>query len=292
VQEVYNFVLKELEESIPYLEEVTLHRQRIYRLAGYAILGRTHLVMCNYEKATEAFAQAHTLLSNSTVTLDFFNYRVEMPVWLTNPNFIGGLGYPINFAAANVEIILNRHVSSSIAGFSFFNNPRVFVKPEYMALFVEGDLRRHLYTTRDGTFSNHVRSARGSHNEGVDLPALYLMYAECLARTGNLTKARELITRLRENRFETDEQAAIPANVNSREELIVFIVEERLREYMKTGHRWFDMRRLWNDPLFQHLKASYTHTDGENTWTLTEERLVFRMPPSTMVFHPNWTDNP
>jgi hypothetical protein len=218
-----------------------------------------------------------------------------MPEWSAQTNWNTG-GYVSSWLPQNQEVIFNRNMSNPLGGFMMrpmFDSPAMaFVKPEYMALFVEGDLRRSIYSNNNGELSNFRRNARGQHNEGVDLPAFYLFYAESLARTGNLTKARELLTHLRKHRFETDEQAVIPSNVNTREELIVFTVEERLREYMSTGHRWFDMRRLWHDPLFQHLKANYTHTDGINTWTLTEERLTFRIPPAVMVFNPDWTNNP
>ena len=51
------------------------------------------------------------------------------------------------------------------------------------------------------------------------------------------------------------------------------------------------MRRLWNDPLFQDLKSGYTHTDGVNNYTLTEDRLVYQIPPKVLVFNENWLDN-
>ena len=290
VQQIYDFVLTELEESVPYLAEHTQHRQRIYRFAGYAILGRAYMFMHDYEKATAAFAQAETLLSKSSVELALFDYKVQMPVWKDNFLWDFGLGYPSNFDLDNVEIAFNRRVVVSHGG-DMFSDPKALIKPEYMDLFAEGDLRKEFYTDDWGYYSSYRKGYRSDHNEGVDLPAFYLFYAECLARTNQTTQARELITYLRQHRFE-EGLGEIPENINSKEDLIKFVVEERLREYMGTGHRWFDMRRLWNDPLFQDLKANYIHTDELNTFTLTEDRLVYRIPPSVMRFNSNWTDNP
>ena len=58
-----------------------------------------------------------------------------------------------------------------------------------------------------------------------------------------------------------------------------------------SGMRWFDMHRLWSDPLFQEDKAGYTHTNRTETFTLTEKRLVFRIPPQVLSFSPEWQDN-
>ena len=112
------------------------------------------------------------------------------------------------------------------------------------------------------------------------MPDLYLMLIECQARSTDQTlqnEARVNLEKFRRHRM-PQEAAVIPADITSQEELIRFVVEERLREYMMTGIRWFDMRRLWNDPLFQDWKAEYTHTDGKNTYTLTEDRLVYQIP--------------
>ena len=288
VKEIYDFLLHELEEACPDLSEYTLHRQRIYRAAGYAILGRAYMLVYDYAKATVAFDQAEALMAKSSIRIELFDYHTEMTDWKASDMWTYGFGYPTNYTIDNFEIVLNRNVMVSLGG--MLSRAKAYIKPEYMALFTEGDLRREFYTLNNGTYSNYRKDYRTIHNEGVDLPSFYLMYAECLARTNNVTKARELVSELRRNRFEPG-FGAIPSNVTSGEDLIRFIVEERLREYMATGHRWFDMRRLWNDPLFQDLKSNYTHFDGIVTYTLTEDRLVFRIPPSVLIHNQGWKDN-
>jgi len=282
--------LKELEEAVPHLDLFTLHRQRLYRMAGFAILGRAHMLVYDYDKAREAFAEAEMLMSRTNIPLELFDYKVRMPEWKASAGWNMGAGIPQGFSALNTETVVNRQLSIPFASVSA---PRLtaFIKPEYMDLYIDGDLRREFFTDNDGALSNFYKPFRIVHNEGVDLPNFYLMYAECLARTGNTTKARELVTHLRQHRFADGFDFSIPTIVVTQQDLIRFIVEERLREYMATGHRWFDMRRLWNDPLFQHLKP-YTHTDGVNTWTLTEDRLVYRIPPSVMIHNQGWTNNP
>ncbi|MCL2416930.1 MAG: RagB/SusD family nutrient uptake outer membrane protein [Bacteroidales bacterium] len=290
VQEIYDFVIRELEESVHDLTLYTISRQRVSRFAGFNILGRALMLVHEYERAAEAFAEAYLLRDRTTIPLELFDYRVMMPTWQSNEMMWSmGMGFPNNFVST--ENGLTRQVMTGLGG-ALGGGARVFVKPEFMELFVEGDLRRELFTL--GTaYSNYRRNFRTTHNEGVDLPNFYLNYAETLARTGETTKARELVEHLRRHRFADNYDYSIPSNITAQGDLIRFIVEERLREYMKTGHRWFDMRRLWNDPLFRDdLRAHSTHTDGVNTWTLTEDRLVFRIPPSVMVHNPGWTNNP
>jgi hypothetical protein len=117
------------------------------------------------------------------------------------------------------------------------------------------------------------------------------MLAECYARTGNDTKARESVMLLRSKRIVGATEAAIPAAVNSKDLLIKFIVEERLREFMMTGMRWFDIRRLWNDPLFTEIRTNSTHTLGTEIFTLTEKRLQLRIPPKELKMSPGLVDN-
>lgn len=123
-----------------------------------------------------------------------------------------------------------------------------------------------------------------------DLPDLYLMLAECKARGNDEAGARADLLALRRNRM-PDDEAEIPASVDSKEELIRFVVEERMREYMMSGMRWFDMRRLWNDPLFRQDKENYTHTDGTTLYRLTEDRITYRIPPRVMLYNKGWKNN-
>lgn len=289
VQDVYDFIISELEEAVPDLGLYTLHRQKIFRFAGYNILGRALMLVHDYEGAVRAFTEAEALKNRATINVSLFNYRVMMPIWTASPLWAMGMAYPGAWVAGNTELVLNRQIPSNPIGGGPTAVPKALVKPEFMEMFKPGDLRRLIFDNEG--LSNYRRRARVAHNEGVDMPMFYLNYAETLARTGHLPKAREIITYFREHRFE-EGYADIPADVVSQDDLIVFIVQERLLEYMATGHRWFDMRRLWHDPLFQHLKENYTHTDGVSTWELTEDRLVFRIPPSIMIHNPGWTNNP
>lgn len=296
VREVYDFVVGELEDACPLLEARTMHRQRIYRAAGYYMLGKVYWMMGKYDKALAALNNAQEATRNSTVTLELFDYNTKLAEWGYNP-FMAALwgltgSYPTNFDDSNTEVICNKQMNIMRIMFALYP-PAVYVKPEYMDLYQTSDLRRAFFCNMSYAgqmLPYYRRIQRMVYTLAGDMPDLYLMLAECKARTNDLDGARADLLTLRRNRL-PEADAAIPADVDSRDKLIRFTVEERLREYMMTGIRWFDLRRLWNDPLFQDDKRNYTHTDGTETFTLTEPRLTLRIPPQVMGFSSEWQDN-
>ncbi len=295
VKQVYDFVIKELEEACPDLEEVTKSRVRTYQPAGYMYLGKTYFYMGKYDKAIEAFQKAETAIAKSQIQIGLFDYNVKISQWGYLP-FMPNMwtsGYPMPFDANNTEVLQCKQFYMMSTMFAMA--PTIYVKDEFMNLYDPADHRKKFFANKNFTGMiqyPHYRKqyVRSNVNEGVEMPDFYLMYAECLAREGRETEARDMINLLRVNRLPAA-NAPIPATVVTKDDLIRFIVEERLREYMGTGHRWFDMRRLWNDPLFQDLKVNYTHSDGTNTYTLSEKRLVYKIPPRVLNYNTSWIDN-
>jgi starch-binding outer membrane protein, SusD/RagB family len=164
-----------------------------------------------------------------------------------------------------------------------------------MSKFSPNDRRRRFFANKKYTgtpiWTHFKRISKWENNVGGNLPDLYLMLAECYARTGNDAKARESVMLLRSKRIVGVDEAAIPASVNSKDLLIKFIVDERLRENMMTGMRWFDIRRLWHDPLFAEIRTNSTHALGTETFTLTEKRLQLRIPPKELRMCPSLVNN-
>lgn len=297
VQEVYDFVLRELEDACPHLAQTTIHRQRIYRCAGYYMLGKVYFMMGRYGDARQALLTAMDASQDTTIGLELFDYNTKLTEWGYSPalGFMFGLtgSYPSNFDNDNTELICNKQINIMPIVF-FAYPPFVYIKSEYMALYGEDDLRRAFFNNLNYTgsvqYPYYKRIQRMVCTLAGDMPDLYLMLAESQARTGHRAEAEDLLTEFRAHRMPA-ESAAIPASVVTDDDLVRFIVDERMREFMMTGLRWFDLRRLWNDPLFPDLQANCTHTDGTNTYTLTEERLTYRIPPQVLSFSTDWTDN-
>ncbi|MNL17129.1 SusD family protein [compost metagenome] len=130
--------------------------------------------------------------------------------------------------------------------------------------------------------------------QGIYLPDVELMLAECQARLNNLDAAKTTLQVFRKKRM-PDSEANV--NIADRDQLIKFVIEERLREFALYGYRWFDMRRLSKDPLFntnsyKHVMYNAQTSQPLETYTLEEKRLTLRFPLNVMNANPGMQNNP
>jgi tetratricopeptide (TPR) repeat protein len=295
VKEVYDFILTEMTESLPYLQKQPAHINRVFYSTGNAMLGKVYWTMGEYAKAIPYLKEALT-----TISVDGSKYLLDLgslidkesgefsayPKLQTNPeNVFGILSMP------NIQTAIGPLMGSTM---------RTLRKDVMQHYFKAGDYRLAFFTgeaswmTAYADFSPEDRyytnMSSVTANEGISLPDVYLMYAECLARDNRLVEARQVIQEFREHRM-SQESAVVPDSVSSQNDLIMFIVEERIREQFGSGLNWYDMRRLWDDPIFQYMKDYYTRTDGTDTYTLSKDRLTLRIPPSVMKWHPEYSQN-
>jgi len=281
VQQVYDFVISELSAAIADLPANTINRLRLYKPAAEYMLGETYFLMGNYDSALVELKACQDLLPSSTQPMQLYDYNTVMAQWASPfPNFAPTL--PI--APNNTEAICQRQVS--VGGF----RGSAFLDSTY-DLYDSTDLRLKFFTKTDfsGTavYPSWSRSGPYSVNIGPSMPGLYLMLAECKARQGDLAGANADVVTLREHRMPA---GVADVTINDQDSLIRFIVKERYREYALTGKNWFDVRRLWNDPLFKG--KAYTHTDNAGVYKLTEDRLVLKIPPLILGYNTDMPDNP
>jgi len=296
VKEVYEYILKEMTESLPYLTKLPAHSKRIFHATGNAMLGKVYWMMGKYHEALPYLAAAKLILDTdkNKVLINF-----EGKINKTTGNISG---YPNLSVSTEVlyEVASMPNMWSAYAPMLLGEPLRTFRPDVFHKYFSSNDCRLGLFSgaetgmTAYANFSQQVRYYTNTTSmyvtEGISLPDVYLMYAECLAREGDLEKAKQVLYELRINRMPVA-QASVPVTVTTKDDLVKFAVAERIRENFGTGLLWYDMRRLWNDPLFQDLKQYYTRTDGTTTYTLTKERLTMQIPPSVMVWHPEYVQN-
>lgn len=291
VQEVYEFIIKEIEESIPYMPAQTRVRVRLCKPAAWFILGRTYLYMGEYAKAITAFNNAETGLSSLPFNVSLYDYNTVMnatpPAGWYNPALPhrGASGHPTQFA--NQELIYMKQVVTLL----FTMTNAIFVKDAAMNKFSSTDLRRRMFSNKDymtgaTTLPAYQRCAPSAVNWGASLPDLYLMRAECKARTNDLTGAKNDLETLRKTRMPLAD-AVVP--VTTKDAMIRFVLDERIREFAGTGMRWFDMRRLSTDPDYNNI--DYTRPFGTETLTLQNKRLTMKIPAKILQYNPNMVDN-
>ena len=284
--EVYSFILDEMKESVELLPDEKEHYLRVFKASGYAMLGKVLWMMGEYAQAEPYLKTAFEAAELQGAELMDYNALMQADGSIKLPT--DQLQHPENlYFMATMARLIPAMYSSYYAKAVFPIKNDVLQK-----WFKNGDTRLAFLTglksnkTAYSSFTAtdiYAANINGMLTDiGVNVPDLYLMYAECLARGGKDVQAGNVLKELRIHRMDASLAAAMGTD------LVVEVVNERIREYMGFGNLWFDMRRLWNDPRFQFLKAYYTHTDGEQTYTLTEDRLTMEIPPIVLSWHPEY----
>jgi hypothetical protein len=294
IEDVYEYIIKEMTESLPYLPERAAHPNRVFYAAGNAMLGKVYWMMGRYGDAIPYLEAAKRALDadSGRGLVNYADYY--MP-------YLGIMGIPNNDQSPETVFAITTMVNLWTAlGPSMEMVLRTLRQDVMAAYFTPGDYRLGLfsgvtsgmpaYDMWDPT-DRYYTSMFGSMtaNEGITVPDVYLMYAECLARENRTTDAVDVLEELRAARMDDPSLVTVP--VSAKDDVVKFAVAERIRENFGTGINWYDMRRLWNDPLFQDMKQFYTRTDGTDEHTLTEARLTMRIPPNIMVWHPEYVQN-
>lgn len=283
----YDFIITEINEALPDLDDVTYNRNRISKTAAYYLLGETYFYMQQYDKALAAFQKAEQFLHQSKISIGLYDYNTKVNVWYVP--FMSNLGLVNHPNPYDSEESIYTKQSSAAVSSAFAG--RIVLRPEVYALFGDNDHRRKIFSNR-GLFSSSLvlpgyqRSGPLTVNYGSSLPNLILMKAECEARQGALADAEKDLLSLRKKRMP---EADAAVTYDGQEGLVKKILEERIREFAATGLRWLDMRRLFDDVSYNNLVLE-RRIEGQ-TYTLTKERLCLRIPPNILQYNPNMQDN-
>ncbi|GGH61532.1 tetratricopeptide (TPR) repeat protein [Filimonas zeae] len=299
VKEMYDFIIADLKEAIAALPATQpVSQTRMSRAAASALLGKVYLFMAKPEEALMYLNQAFADMNAWPVPARLYDYN--------NTFAPGGSFLPIGWNGPISPSVNRNDFTETLLSKTFMNisgngNNGIIISPATAALYGSSDLRLKFYSA---TFSSNMANPSGRLRKygvlysrfGIGLADMYLLRAECKARTNDVSGAVEDVQALRSKRMPAAD-AVVPAAVaGDRAALIAFIIDERIREFAAEGHRWFDMRRLSVDPLFTGI--SFTHTlfltgGGTETYTLQQpNRLVLRLPYTILSVNPGMADNP
>lgn len=297
VQEVYDFIVEDLTASIPDLPDGPYHRFRMSKPTAEALLGKVYIEMGKFEEAERALSASLRKIASAQIPVNLYDYNLTfapdgefMPIGLFGPE------YPST--SDNAENLFAKQFINNWA----FTDSEIVITPETKDLYTSTDLRLNFYANAafmGDTYPNglHRRIGPIATQMGMLLSDIYLMRAECLARLGKLSESIADVEFLRKHRM-AQQYAAVPSSVgNNQENLVRFILEERIREFAGQGYRWYDMRRLSVDPIYQST-VGYNHilyeASGQvgKTFTLKPERLVLRFPEKLMIQNPGMNNNP
>lgn len=237
VNDVYDFIMSDLQKALPLLKNGRATHDRINKAAAHAILARVNLHMGKYN---EALNHANMALSfNSTLinygTLPSRFGLITIPNGLDNPEHVFFTQSTVpSTRAEGRTIVFGRFSPGLTALYDPFNDRRANGIPAYDAS--DASLIYGLF----GFF------APRRHALGVTVPELLLIRAEVLARAGNIAGAMTDLNLLRANRFTT---SSVTANRHliaaaNQTEAIAHVINERRREFHVNGMRFFDIKRL------------------------------------------------
>ena len=298
VEEVYQLIVNDLTTAIPDLPAMITHRLMMSHPSAEGILGKVYTFMGKYQEAVPLLNNALSKMSAAAISVALYNYNSTFGT--------GGIFLPISIFGPTYPTTVNNTENLFVKQFSnswAFTNNEFVISPETVALYEAADLRKNWYTASPyGATTVYPkallrRMGPGTTQFGVIAPDLYLLIAECKARTNDLAGARTFLETFRANRLPAANAKITDAVALNRTALVKFIFEERLREFALTGYRWFDMRRLSVDTEFSAL-AGNTHTvysaagDVITTYTLSKERLVLQLPQKLMEQNPGMVNNP
>jgi len=234
---VKQIIREDLEQAIALLPEQVAFPFQPNKKAAKALKAR---VCLNWEEYDAALEVAGELVEGGLGLMDYKDIDAKRT-------------YP--FEQFNPEVLWQ----CRIGGYNFMYSQNSFqASPDLLALYSEGDLRRSLYfVDRSSGYVNFRGSYDGTISlfGGLAADEVYLIYAECLARAGDLSQAAEIMNDLLVSRHKDGFQPLVFGEENS---ALKTILEERKKELVFRGLRWSDLRRLNKDERFKTtLQRSY-----------------------------------
>ncbi|MFC3356389.1 RagB/SusD family nutrient uptake outer membrane protein [Sphingobacterium zeae] len=277
VETVYTQIIDDLTSAIPDLPEQANFNMLASRSAAEAILARVYLQMRDYGKALH---YAELVLAKPAYKL------IDLKQYKATPN-----SYP-NILNDTEEIFIKSLRNSF---------PTLSLNPELLALFEPGDLRATLFTVDGSVFTwssfkgkaynkHRIISANGKVTNGPTLPELMLIKAEALARDNDrFAEAVAVLNTLRSKRFE--DGAYKPLQAMDQQALLKIVINERRKELMGKGLRWFDQKRLAAEPGFITTKTR-TYKGESFTLAPNSNRYVLPIASKYIVLNPEIIQNP
>lgn len=265
VQEIYDFILQDISEAMPNLPEQSLNVLYANKAAGHAFAARVYLQMSNYQ---QALTHANEALERNGELFDWVAFYNDNQAVLDNPDVYQSITSPMGHDY--VENYNFCHGSTSYSG----NDLQLRV--DRAERFEEGDAARisrwKVRTSAGSTYYNP--NMRGYFNRGgLTTTEVYLIKAECLARTGKVADAMEVLNTVRQKRILPDVYQ--PLTATGADNAIDLIVKTKGDALILTIVPFCDARRLNLEPA--HART-LTKTEDGTTYSLAPTSHMWVMP--------------
>jgi tetratricopeptide (TPR) repeat protein len=279
LKQTYTRIIDDLNDALVNLPATSIINTRPNKLTVKAFLARVYLGLGDYEKA---LTNANDVLQIKSDLLDY--------------NTISKTSNTPFARFSNTEVIFHAVMTAS----PLLNSPTTSsnvakVDPQLVASYNINDLRRSIFfknvSGAVGSFAftgNYEPSTNGSFFVGLAIDEMFLIRAECYARTNNVSAAMNNLNTLLRTRWISSTYVDMVA-VNSDDALSKILLERR-KELLMRGLRGVDLKRLNPDPRFA---VSLSRTILGTTYTLPPQDPRYTLLiPNDVIQNGNLTQNP
>lgn len=254
MKDTYQQIISDTKQAIPLLPDLPQHVMRPSRSAAYVLLARAYLSMRNYDSC-----------------MHYANLALQLKSSLLNYNSVtASANRP--FKRFNVEVIFYNVIAQP----SYANISAFYARVDSILYnsYVNNDLRKAAFFKSEPSgvsFKGTYTSSTSEIYVGLTTDEVYLMRAECYARSGDKDKALQdlntlLITRWKAGTF-------VPFTANTANDALNLILMERRKQLLFRNLRWMDIKRLNKEGANIILKRMingqvYTLNPNENRYAL------------------------
>ncbi|MBB5620637.1 tetratricopeptide (TPR) repeat protein [Pedobacter cryoconitis] len=263
LQQTYDRIIQDLQDAVTLLPPTSSVPTRPNKAAAYAMLARTYLSMENYPNALSAASSALQLNSQ------LLNYYDPTVISLSSntpfsPRF-------------NKEVIFHSITNPGKTLVPNLNTAKL--DPDLVASYDSNDLRGKIFfkpiasdTTYRFTGSYEGSFFASNFFNGLAVDELYLVRAECYARTNKPTEAMADLNTLLATRWATGTYVNMIAS--SADDALTKVLTERRKELLMRAQRWTDLRRLNKDPRFSKTLIRAKPING----------TTYKLPPNDLRY--------
>lgn len=293
VADVYNFIIKDIDDALPYLQEKPITVYHPSKAFGYALKALVRLFHRDWSEAKDA-AEKSLALNNSLI--DYIDLEAK-----------GGPTKYTAYAKGGNPEVLNYAYMGSYSELPTYTYG--MLSPELVTLFGTNDERLNLFFKTTGNSSYYFDNGSGAAlwnssvsyskfqymSVGLRTAEVYLILAEANARLNNLKDATDVLNQLRVKRIKgTEAKIEQPA---TQKEMIQDIINERRKELLFGFHRFWDLKRYNTETDYAKTITRkfplVATTPAQQTYTLKpDSRLyIIPFPESVRAKNPNITLN-
>ncbi len=256
LQENFDRILRDLQEAISILPDKAQFLTQPSKVSAYAMQARTLLLMGQYKNALKA---AENVLE---IQRDLLDYNNIIPSTINRT-------FPLPLVVENPEILFY-----TIGNTSFITGNNVFADTSFYNLYTENDLRKKYLFSSD---RNYIGSYTGGSTPfaGLATDEVYLIKAECLVRTDEISQALTTLNLFLSKRLEHKTFSEVTSRNKS--EILKLILLERRKELTARGIAWMDLKRLNKEP--EHQRTLYRTVSGKQlVLEPGSKRYILKLP--------------